>query len=152
MYSKLLKRILFGQVPTLFGALEDILHPYSFSKYQVKSWSCLSFDNHLEWVRYFPSSWIFAQLPPRRATLFYFIQDDGKHVTKSRMESPKFIILSSLPDTLTLVQLGIESWKKSALKLKQIRPPCFDVWSLTAGWKVGKSRHHSDGALQWQAE
>lgn len=75
---------------------------------------------------------------------FYFIQDDGKHVTKSRMESPKFIILSSLPEMRTLVQLGIESWKKPALKKRQIRPPCFDVSSLTSGWKVGKSRHHSD--------
>lgn len=41
-----------------------------------------------------------AQLPPRRAALFYFIRHDEKHVTKNRMESPKFIILSSLPGTL----------------------------------------------------
>lgn len=107
-------------------------------------------------MRYFPSSSIFfffAQLPPRRATLlFYFIQDDGKHVTKSRAGSPKFIILSSLPQTLTLVRLGIGVMEETGVEKKREKTTL--LWpfpSLTSGWKVVKSRHHSDGAAQWQA-
>lgn len=93
---------------------------FRFKSGRLKSCRCLCFGNHLGWERYFPSSWIFAQLPPRRATLlFYFIQDDGEHVTKSRVESPKFIILSSSPETLTIVQSGIESWKKLELGKKR---------------------------------
>lgn len=55
-----------------------------------------------------------AQLPPRRAALFYFIRHDEKHVTKNRMESPKFIILSSLPETPKAARLCVESWTKLA--------------------------------------
>lgn len=69
------------------------------------------------------------------------------------MESPKSIILSSLPTTLALVRSGIESWKKLELKKRrEIRPPCLDVSLLTSGWKVGKRRHRSGGVQQWQAE
>lgn len=87
-------------------------------KRQVKSQGCLSWDNLLRECAIFPSSWIIiivcffsAQLPPRRAALFYLIQDAAKHVTKSRMESPKFMILSSLPEMPTLFQLDGDSWR-----------------------------------------
>lgn len=83
-----------------------------------------------------PSSRICAQLPPpRRAALFYLIRDAAKHVTKNRMESPKFIILSSLPEIPTLLRLGIDSWRKVALEREEKRIRGKQAASLTDdGW------------------
>lgn len=85
------------QVPTLFKALEDIFtRLLRFKSVRFKVAACLCFDNHLEECAIFLQSCVFfAQLPPRRAALlFYWIQDDGDRVRKSRAQSPNFILLS----------------------------------------------------------
>lgn len=112
----------------------------------LRTWGRFSFENNLGECALFPFQLDFsAQLPPRRAALFYFIRHDEKHVTKNRMESPKFMILSSLPGTLKPAQLGVEPWEKLAATEGR-RAPGRDVWWLTSGWKVAGGRHHRGGA------
>lgn len=107
--------------------------------WQVKSCSCLCFDNHLgECAIFFPplqSSSIFAQLPPRRAALlFYFIQDDGKRHEKPCGKSKVHYLIFATRNVSPLrYRVMEEMWvvrrgkgKKRENK-NQTRPPCFGI-------------------------
>lgn len=129
--------------------------PIPLQKCQVKS--CLCVDNHLEggWVRYFPSSSIFffrpaAATPGYVVILFYPGRRETCHEKPCGKSKVHYLIFVASNANVSPVRYRSHgrNWSR---KKREKTTLLWPFPSLTSGWKVVKSRHHSDGAAQWQA-
>lgn len=143
-----------GQVPTLFEALEVISHtPIPLQKWQVKSSCCLCFDNHLgECAISFPLNFRPAAATPGYVViLFYPGRRETCHETPCRKSKVHYLIF--VVWKVNVIPVKYRVMEETRVEKKQeLNHLALNVSSLTSGWKVGKSRHHPDGAQQWQAK